>query len=36
LDHPGFNVWSMFVAFIGAVAVLVVKHAVMGRRGVRA
>jgi uncharacterized membrane protein YeaQ/YmgE (transglycosylase-associated protein family) len=27
----GFNVWSMFVAFVGAVAVLVVKHAVLGR-----
>lgn len=27
----GFNIWSMFVAFIGAVVVLVVKHAVMGR-----
>ena len=27
----GLNIWSMFVAFIGAVVVLVVKHAVMGR-----
>jgi uncharacterized membrane protein YeaQ/YmgE (transglycosylase-associated protein family) len=27
----GFNIWSMFVAFVGAVVVLVVKHAIMGR-----
>jgi uncharacterized membrane protein YeaQ/YmgE (transglycosylase-associated protein family) len=27
----GFNLWSMFVAVIGAVVVLVVKHAVTGR-----
>ncbi len=27
----GFNIWSMFVAFLGAVVVLVVKHAVVGR-----
>jgi uncharacterized membrane protein YeaQ/YmgE (transglycosylase-associated protein family) len=27
----GFNIWSMFVAVIGAVVVLAVKHAVMGR-----
>jgi uncharacterized membrane protein YeaQ/YmgE (transglycosylase-associated protein family) len=27
----GLNIWSMFVAVIGAVVVLVVKHAVMGR-----
>jgi uncharacterized membrane protein YeaQ/YmgE (transglycosylase-associated protein family) len=27
----GFNVWSMFVAVIGAILVLVLKHAVMGR-----
>jgi uncharacterized membrane protein YeaQ/YmgE (transglycosylase-associated protein family) len=27
----GFNIWSMFVAVIGAVIVLVLKHAVMGR-----
>ncbi len=27
----GFNIWSMFVAFVGAVVVLVIKHAVMGR-----
>jgi uncharacterized membrane protein YeaQ/YmgE (transglycosylase-associated protein family) len=27
----GFNIWSMFVAVIGAVVVLVAKHAVMGR-----
>jgi uncharacterized membrane protein YeaQ/YmgE (transglycosylase-associated protein family) len=27
----GFNIWSMFVAVIGAMVVLVVKHALMGR-----
>lgn len=27
----GFNIWSMFVAVIGAVVVLAIKHAVMGR-----
>ena len=27
----GFNIWSMFVAVVGAMLVLVVKHAVMGR-----
>jgi uncharacterized membrane protein YeaQ/YmgE (transglycosylase-associated protein family) len=27
----GFNIWSMFVATVGAVVVLVVKHAIMGR-----
>jgi len=27
----GFNVWSLFVAVIGAILVLVLKHAVMGR-----
>jgi uncharacterized membrane protein YeaQ/YmgE (transglycosylase-associated protein family) len=27
----GFNIWSMFVAVIGAILVLVLKHAVMGR-----
>ncbi len=27
----GFNIWSLFVAVIGAIAVLVVKHAVFGR-----
>ena len=27
----GFNIWSMFVAVIGAVVVLVIKHAVTGR-----
>jgi uncharacterized membrane protein YeaQ/YmgE (transglycosylase-associated protein family) len=26
----GFNIWSMFVAVIGAVVVLVVKHAITG------
>ena len=30
----GLNIWSLFVAFIGAVVVLVIKHAVMGRRAV--
>ena len=28
----GFNVWSLFVAVMGAIMVLVVKHAVTGRR----
>lgn len=28
----GFNIWSMFVAVIGAVVVLLVYHAVAGRR----
>jgi len=28
----GFNLWSLFVAVIGAVVVLVVYHAVTGRR----
>ncbi len=27
----GFNLWSMFVAIIGAIVVLVIKHAIMGR-----
>lgn len=27
----GFNVWSVLVAVVGAVVVLVIKHAVMGR-----
>ena len=27
----GFNLWSMFVAVIGAMVVLVVKHALAGR-----
>jgi uncharacterized membrane protein YeaQ/YmgE (transglycosylase-associated protein family) len=27
----GFNIWSMLVAVLGAVVVLVVKHALMGR-----
>ena len=30
----GFNLYSMFVAVIGAVVVLVVYHAVVGRRAV--
>lgn len=28
----GFNIWSVFVAVIGAVVVLVVYHAIAGRR----
>jgi uncharacterized membrane protein YeaQ/YmgE (transglycosylase-associated protein family) len=28
----GFNLWSMFVAVIGAVVVLVIYHALFGRR----
>jgi uncharacterized membrane protein YeaQ/YmgE (transglycosylase-associated protein family) len=28
----GFNVWSLFVAVMGAIMVLVIKHAVIGRR----
>jgi uncharacterized membrane protein YeaQ/YmgE (transglycosylase-associated protein family) len=32
----GFNIWSMFVAFVGAVVVLVIKHAIMGRGRVHA
>lgn len=27
----GFNIWSLFVAAIGAMAVLVAKHAIFGR-----
>lgn len=27
----GFNIWSMFVAVMGAMVFLVIKHAVMGR-----
>ncbi len=27
----GFNIWSMFVAVVGAIVVLSVKHALMGR-----
>lgn len=30
----GFNIYSMFVAVIGAVVVLLIYHAVMGRRAV--
>ncbi|HLH97172.1 MAG TPA: GlsB/YeaQ/YmgE family stress response membrane protein [Xanthobacteraceae bacterium] len=29
----GFNIYSMFVAVIGAIVVLVIYHAVAGRRG---
>ncbi len=32
----GFNIWSMFVAVVGAVVVLVIKHALMGRGRVHA
>jgi uncharacterized membrane protein YeaQ/YmgE (transglycosylase-associated protein family) len=28
----GFNVWSLFVAVLGAIVVLGIKHALMGRR----
>ena len=28
----GFNIWSLVVATLGAIVVLVIKHAVMGRR----
>jgi uncharacterized membrane protein YeaQ/YmgE (transglycosylase-associated protein family) len=28
----GFNIWSMFVSVIGAVLVLVLYHAIIGRR----
>ncbi len=31
----GFNIWSMFVAVIGAIVVLYVYHAVTGNRGLR-
>ena len=27
----GFNLWSLFVAIVGAMVFLVIKHAVMGR-----
>jgi uncharacterized membrane protein YeaQ/YmgE (transglycosylase-associated protein family) len=30
----GFNIYSMFVAVIGAVAILIVYHALFGRRTV--
>jgi uncharacterized membrane protein YeaQ/YmgE (transglycosylase-associated protein family) len=29
----GFNVYSMFVAIVGAIVVLIVYHAITGRRG---
>jgi uncharacterized membrane protein YeaQ/YmgE (transglycosylase-associated protein family) len=32
----GLNIWSLFVAFVGAVVVLVIKHAVMGRGRIHA
>ncbi len=28
----GFNLWSIFVAFVGAVVLLVVYHAIFGKR----
>ena len=31
----GFNVYSMFVAIIGAIVVLMIYHAITGRRGLR-
>jgi len=31
----GFNLYSMFVAIVGAIVVLVIYHAVTGRRGFR-
>ena len=31
----GFNIYSMFVAVVGAIVVLVIYHAVVGRRAVR-
>jgi uncharacterized membrane protein YeaQ/YmgE (transglycosylase-associated protein family) len=27
----GFNIWSMFVAVVGAIVVLAIKHAITGR-----
>jgi uncharacterized membrane protein YeaQ/YmgE (transglycosylase-associated protein family) len=31
----GFNIYSMFVAIVGAIVVLVLYHAITGRRGLR-
>lgn len=31
----GFNLYSMFVAIVGAIVVLVLYHAIAGRRGLR-
>lgn len=31
----GFNIYSMFVAVIGAIVVLVIYHAVVGQRAIR-
>jgi len=31
----GFNLYSMFVAIIGAIVVLLIFHAISGRRGLR-
>jgi uncharacterized membrane protein YeaQ/YmgE (transglycosylase-associated protein family) len=30
----GFNIYSMFVAVIGAIVVLLIYHAIVGRRGI--
>jgi uncharacterized membrane protein YeaQ/YmgE (transglycosylase-associated protein family) len=30
----GFNIYSMFVAVVGAIVVLLIYHAVVGRRGI--
>lgn len=32
----GFNIWSLFVAVLGAVVVLAIKHALTGRRWLHA
>ena len=34
-DVIGFNIYSVFVAVIGAIVVLVIYHAISGRRAVR-
>ena len=31
----GFNLWSILVAFVGGVVVLLIYHAVVGQRGAR-
>ena len=30
----GFNIWSMFVAVVGAIVVLLIYHAIAGRRAI--
>jgi uncharacterized membrane protein YeaQ/YmgE (transglycosylase-associated protein family) len=35
LGVTGFNLYSMFVAIVGAIVVLVIYHAITGRRGFR-